>query len=119
VWNICIYRHSNLNGLTSSTFESAEQESLDIIDQEEASLPSLSFHDAYGNHIDWDEYNRLADLELEHAASGTLHLLYPDLYEEFVEKRDPVVDSSIYVDKEFHGEQMARVHEERCCSTLS
>jgi hypothetical protein len=74
------------------------------IDHEEASIPSLTFHDAYGNQIDWDEYNRLADLELEHAASGTLHLLYPDLYEEPVEKRDPDVDWSNHVDKEFHGE---------------
>lgn len=110
---------SDLNGLTSSTSESAEQEHLDIIDQEEISLPSLSFHDAHGNQISWAEYNRLVDLELEHEASDTLHLLYPDLYEEPVEKCGPVVDSSIYIDKEFHGGQTARVHEQRCCRTLS
>ena len=39
-------RFSELNGLTSSTPESAEQKHLDITRQEEAARPSLSFRDA-------------------------------------------------------------------------
>ena len=109
-------QYSDLNSLTSSTSESAEQQHLNIIDQEEDSLPSLSFHDAYGNLIDGDEYNRLADLELDHAASVTLHLLYPNLYEEPVETRDRVVDLLIRVDKGCYGERMARIYKEGCCS---
>lgn len=54
---------------------------------------------------DWDEYDPLADLELERAASSTLHLLYPDLYEEPVEKHDPAVDLSMYVAKGCPGEK--------------
>ncbi|KAM0711499.1 hypothetical protein Q7P35_000865 [Cladosporium inversicolor] len=92
-----------LVGLTSSTSDFEKQERLGIIDEEEASLPSRSSHDAYGKQVDRDEYNRLADLELEHAASGKLHLCYPDLHEEPVEKCEHVVDLSICVDKGCHA----------------
>lgn len=69
-----------------SLSEFGEQGHPGSIDAAEASLPPQSYHDAHGNQIDWDEFNRLADLELEHEASGTLHLLYPDLYEAPLEK---------------------------------
>lgn len=95
---------SDLNGLTSSTSDFEEQEHPGVIDEEENSLPSLPFHDASGNQIDWDEYNRLADLESDHAASGTLHLLYPDLFEEPAGKRDQIVGLSISADKGYHVE---------------
>lgn len=96
---------SELNGLTSSPSESAEQNHLDLTGQEEATFPSLSFHDSHGSRTDWDEYDRLADLKLERVASDNLHPLYPYLYEEAVEKHDPAVDLSMYVAKGCSGEE--------------
>lgn len=58
-----------------------------VIDEYEASLPEMSYHDAYGNQVGWEEYNRLGDLEIEHRANSTLHLLYPDLCAAPLEKR--------------------------------
>lgn len=97
--------------------EFGEQGHPGIIDEEEASLPPKSYHDAYGNQIEWDEYNRLAELELEHEAKGTLYLLYPDLYEAPFEKRDGAIDFLVYVDKGCHGQRLARVHKEGCHNT--
>jgi hypothetical protein len=59
-----------VNDLTSSTLEPDKQGHLSVLDEEEVSLPSLSFHDAIRNQVDWNPYNRLAGLELDHAASG-------------------------------------------------
>ena len=50
------------------------------IDEEEASLPSKSYHDIDGNQISKEEFDHLTELELAHEANGTLHLLYPQAY---------------------------------------
>lgn len=50
------------------------------IDEEEAALPSVSFHGLNGELISEDEFNRMSELELAHETNGTLHLLYPDHY---------------------------------------
>lgn len=50
------------------------------IDEYEASLPEISHHDAAGNLISEEEFDRIVELELAHEANGTLHLLYPDSY---------------------------------------
>lgn len=103
-WRLSDIQSSDLNGLTSSRSDLEEQEHPGVFDEEENSLPSLPFHDASGNQIDWDEYNRLADFESDHAASGTLHLMYPDLFEEPAGKHDQIVDLSICVNKGYHAE---------------
>lgn len=118
----CFSQHSHpkrdLDGNFSlSLSDFGEQGHPGFIDAEEAALPPKSYHDAYGNQIDWDEYNRLADLELEHEANGTLHLLYPDLYDAPLEKRGHPIDISVYVDKGCHGERLARIHTEGCHNT--
>lgn len=60
----------NIAVLNVSDF--GEQGHPGYIDDEEAALPEHSYHDAYGNLISEAEYHRLADLELEHEANGTL-----------------------------------------------
>lgn len=97
--------------------EFGEQGHPGFIDEEEAALPEMSYHDAYGNQMEWDDYNRLADLELEHEANGTLHLLYPDLYEAPLEKRKENIDLSVFVNKGCHGQRLARIHKEGCTDT--
>ena len=44
--------------------------------------PSSSYLGPYGEEISREEYERLAELEMKHEREGTLHLLYPDIYEE-------------------------------------
>ncbi|KAG9515416.1 hypothetical protein KCV07_g7404, partial [Aureobasidium melanogenum] len=88
------------------------------IDHEEARLPEHSYHDAYGNQISEAEYHRLAALELEHEANGTLHLLYPDLYPPPTEERGEKIDLLVYVDKSCRGENLAVIQEkDRCYNT--
>lgn len=40
------------------------------------------YHDQNGQEISEEEYERLAELEMKHEREGTLHLLYPDIYDE-------------------------------------
>ncbi|EME41912.1 hypothetical protein DOTSEDRAFT_27020 [Dothistroma septosporum NZE10] len=50
------------------------------IDEEEAALPEISYHDAYGKLISWEDVNRLAAEEVDREANDTLHVMYPDQY---------------------------------------
>lgn len=95
--------------------DAGEQGHPGVIDEEEAALPSTSYHDAYGNQISFEEYNRLCDLENEHEAAGTLHLLYPDLYPAPRETRDESIDLSVYVDSACNSERLVQIFEKDLC----
>ncbi|KAH0173613.1 hypothetical protein KCU67_g1188, partial [Aureobasidium melanogenum] len=106
----------NIAVLNMSDF--GEQGHPGYIDDEEAALPEHSYHDAYGNLISEAEYHRLADLELEHEANRTLHLLYPDLYPPPIEERGERIDLLVYVDKGCRGANLAVIQEkDRCYNT--
>lgn len=48
----------------------------------EDELPAHSYHGPHGRQISEEEYERLVALEEFHEEQGTLHLLYPEQYEE-------------------------------------
>lgn len=57
-----------------------EQGQPGYIDEEEASLPPISFHDGSGKQISEDEFNALVDLEEFHMKNGSLNFLYPEYF---------------------------------------
>lgn len=95
--------------------ELPDQGDIGYIDDYEASLPTKSYHDAYGNEISFEEYNRLADEENDREINGTLHEMYPDLYENPNRKRQESVYITAYSSEECRGESLGVVTQENVC----
>ncbi|KAF2173436.1 hypothetical protein M409DRAFT_48415 [Zasmidium cellare ATCC 36951] len=96
------------------------------IDEEEAALPEISYHDAYDNLITEEEWHCLAKQEVEHEANGTLHIMYPDLYPAPVGERSEQnakkkkIDLKVYINQGCHGEILAKVTKKHhCCNTVN